>query len=1002
MTYYPTFHSPWWLLLLPLIPLAVRLGIKSMAGLSKLRRTVAIALRAVILTLLVLALAEVHFVRTSRDITVLYILDRSRSVPRALNDQAMEFVTRTTKEKPYDDHWGVVVFGRMPSVERGATRDGYFTGDMESDLGSEGRDFTDIGSAVRLAVAAFPPTTGKRIVLISDGQENMGDVISAARNAKENGISIDVLPLAYTPDNDILLERLILPGEVNHDRPFRVKAVVRALRPCRARVDLIRNGSLVDWIERDFPKGPSVVTFKQKLTGSELPEGQFYRYEVEVEPVGKDAALVDRETKNNRIYGSTFVRGRPMILVVAREFGIVEDFLIALRKSGIEAREITPEDFVSKFNSVERISQLSAVVLADVPKDEINPVQEMIHEAVRDAGVGLVMLGGEHSFGAGGYLGSVVEKALPVDMDVKRKKVIPNGALALIMHTCEFPDGNTWAKQIAIEAVKVLDPRDLVGLLFYDWSRRGGVNWLFKLKRASNKTRLYGLINKRMNPGDMPDFDIAFLKAHNGLKKAKAGVKHCIVISDGDPRLLNKGRIKQMARDRISISTIIIAPHGGRGDIAKMKSIATTTGGNFYNLGTSKSQLARLPRIFTKEAVRVRKALIRDKLTRSNFKSDPENITAGIGPLEFPNIKAYVCTTEKQKAHVALCADGDDHDPILAYWQYGLGRSVAWTSDVHARWAADWVEWPKYKAFWSQIIRWVSKPVSDTKLEIIPSVAGGMGRIMVDTTTSTGTITQFDEMKARVTRPSGGWEDVRLRQVGPGRYEGTFEATRKGSYPITISYSEPPEGPKAEPKRGRITTSVDVSYSPEFLAEPPRMHLLEEIATVGGGRVLDFDTRPEEIFKHDLKGAKIPTAIWDFCLLLALLLFPIDVFVRRVMIDWPMVVAAWQSVFGRLKKAETPAEDMARLLARKSALKSKEARRRKVAGFTPPKDDVRIEKPLEFTAAAGLREAEKRKPAPKKPKPREEKVTGAEDGFTSRLLAAKKRALKGRKKEEEE
>ncbi|MHC4663047.1 MAG: VWA domain-containing protein [Planctomycetota bacterium] len=995
--YYPTFESPWWLILLVLVPFAVRLGRKSMAGLSLLRRTFSITLRTLILVLLILALAEVHFVRTSRDITVLYVWDRSRSVPPEMREGVARFISRTTEAKPYDDRWGVLVFGRVPSVESGASKESYFTGDIESDLGTEGYDFTDIGSAIRLGVAAFPPHTGKRIVLISDGNENMGDSVDAARSANENGVKIDVLPLAHTPDNDILIERLILPGEVNKERPFRIKAVVKALRRCKARVTLFRDGANIEQVEREFPAGTSLVSFRQRLSGGREALGQFYKYEVEIEPLAFDG-----ESRNNRAYGSVLVRGKPMVAVVANDATEIVEFLRALHQSGIDAAPFTPEQFLNIFQSLEQMSQLSALVLVNVSAADINQAQENIQEAVRDAGVGLVMIGGEHSFGPGGYINTPIEKALPVDMDVKRKKVIPNGALVLIMHTCEFANGNQWAKDISIAAIKVLDPRDQVGLLFYGWNLRG-VGWLFKIQPASNKTKFYGMINNQMNPGDMPDFESTFRMALTGLKNVQAGLKHTIVISDGDPSMTNWGLIKDFKKNRISISTIAIAPHGGQGDIAKMKRIADITGGKFYHVKAN--NLSSLPRIFIKEAVRLRKAGIIHKWTPSFFSSDPEQVTGGIGMREFPGVNAYVCTTEKSKATVVLHAQGEDKDPLLAYWQHGLGRSVAWTSDVRPKWAPSWLEWPKFQAFWSQAIRWVAKPAGEAKLQIIPTVAGGRGHIVVDASTISGKITQFEEITARVTKPSGEYEDVRLHQVGPGRFEGSFDATRKGTYQITTSYVELEKDDEGKPKKGRLTTSTDVSFSPEFLAEPPRMHLLEEIASVGGGRMLDFDTRSEEVFKHDLKGSKIPLPVWGICLLIALLLFPADVFVRRVMIDWPMIVAAWGAVvawiFARSRKGEKATEEMSRLLAKKSELKKKEEERRKVAQYIPSKDKIRIEKPIDIEALTSRKMPERTTPAPRKSGPgkKDEAPAAKEDAF-SRLLEAKKRARQERKGDE--
>ena len=147
-------------------------------------------------------------------------------------------------------------------------------------------------------------------------------------------------------------------------------------------------------------------------------------------------------------------------------------------------------------------------------------------------GAGLIMLGGRDSFGAGGWMNTPVEKALPVDMQIKALKVQGIGAMALIMHASEIAEGNYWQKVVAKAAINALSSYDYAGLLHWE----GQEAWLFTLRPiGSGRSSMLRAID-RMTPGDMPDFDPSLQMAMKGLNGVKdAMTKHIVVISDGDP-----------------------------------------------------------------------------------------------------------------------------------------------------------------------------------------------------------------------------------------------------------------------------------------------------------------------------------------------------------------------------------------------------------------------------------------------------------------------------------
>src|SRR5207302_536833 len=205
--------KPWWLLLLGLIPLIVFWSYRSLAGLGPVRRWIAIGLRSVLIFFLVLALAEVRLRHENENITVLFLVDRSYSIPEEYDpetkgdsnridrrwERVEKFINDTVAlrgpEHKYD-RAGLILFGRRPRLELPPSNAPLFNFHFKDAASTIDGNYTDIAAAVNLALASFPEGTGKRIVLISDGNENLGNAEEQPRIAKINGAQIDGVPLA--------------------------------------------------------------------------------------------------------------------------------------------------------------------------------------------------------------------------------------------------------------------------------------------------------------------------------------------------------------------------------------------------------------------------------------------------------------------------------------------------------------------------------------------------------------------------------------------------------------------------------------------------------------------------------------------------------------------------------------------------------------------------------------------------------------------------------------
>ena len=184
--------------------------------------------------------------------------------------------------------------------------------------------------------------------------------------------------------------------------------------------------------------------------------------------------------QNKRATGFTHVAGKGQVLMIVSQERPTEYNTLAerLREHGLEV-VIRGTDRL--FSSLAELQIYDTVVLADVPRatsDEVSFSDEQIDMLVRNTqqmGAGLVMLGGPESFGAGGWTGTELEKAMPVDFQIRNAEVAPRGALVLLMHASEIAQGNGIQKQIAKEAIKTLSAQDYCGVM--QWN--GNEVWIY-------------------------------------------------------------------------------------------------------------------------------------------------------------------------------------------------------------------------------------------------------------------------------------------------------------------------------------------------------------------------------------------------------------------------------------------------------------------------------------------------------------------------------------------
>ena len=955
----PRFAFPLALALLALVPWTIWVGWR-IQSLSGGRKATAVTLRVIILLCLVFALAGMELVRTNDHLAVFFLLDHSNSVSETQRLQAAQAV-RNMAEQYMDtnkeDKAGVIVFGEEASIELTADE----TLGLRDILSYVGGEQTDLAAGIRLAMAAFPQGHMKRMVVFSDGNETRGAALEEAKLARAAGAAIEVVPLRTGDPEEVRIHEVSAPNQAKGDEPFQLRIVAEADQDTTATLRVMRRRDderqLLPPQEVTLQQGVNTFVLTQELTGS-----GFYEYEVSID------AESDTVLANNQGRTFTYVRGEPSVLLVAAVPEEAAYLAPALQAEGLSVRMANPGTLPT---SLAQFQNYDAVVLADVSSTDLASEQMATLEAmVRDLGIGLVMVGGPDSFGAGGYLDSPVERALPVDMDIKQRKVLPRGALALVLHTMEFADGNAWAREISLAATNVLASQDLIGLLGYMYN--GGDTWIHELAPKGDGQAVRDAIRVGSTQiGDMPSVDPTLRLAYNALSSADAAVKRIVVISDGDPAPPSIGAKTALRNAGIAVSTVCINPHSPS-DQLMLRELAEDTGGQFYYVTNPNN----LPQIFTKEAAVVKRGLMIEEPFTPQLNHDSE-LLYGVSET-MPELRGYVVTTAKDSATVPLLTH--EGDPLLAHWRYGLGKSVAFTSDASSRWGADWLGWEGFNRFWAQSVRWATRELTPSNFNVSTRVEDGRGHIRIDAVDEEGRFINYLRPRGVVTAPGPDFErsELELAQTGPGIYEVSFPLSDSGVYMANILYTNP------DGTQGMLPVGLALNYSPEYAYSTANIPLLEEVAHTAGGALRDVDYNP---FTHDLKASPAVTPVWPWLVAIAACLFPVEIFVRRVVVPLHVITdplrKAVRALPGLGKLVPAPKRRPQAVTGAYSARTAATERAFAAADGAPAFGQMAA--PPTGQDANGAGEAATEQPA--------EKPAARESAYTQQLLAAKERAI---------
>ncbi|MEW6724645.1 MAG: VWA domain-containing protein [Bacillota bacterium] len=857
-----SFTRPWWLLLLPLAVYFAWLWRGDPWFLGAVRRRLVLAVRLAIFFALVLALAGAQLVYLIGRQAVVFVADRSLSAD-GCRPQIEQWIAEAMNYAGRDDLAAVVSFGANAMVELPMSRDFQRFAQLQAVVESS---HSSPAAGLRLAAAMLPSGYRRRVVVLTDGLENLGDALTQAARLRSQGIRVDVYPIGTERGQDLLVEALTVPPNLREGERFSAVVELVSSYETEALLRLYCDRRLIaQQVVRVSPG------HQRLLIPLEAGESGFRTYQVRV------TAAADGLTLNNEAWALSQVQGKPSVLIIEGQPGDGTNLARSLSGAGVRWELRPAASFPA---SLGELQSFGSLVLANVPADALSDTaMEMIEYYVRDLGRGLVMLGGEESFGPGGYFRTPVERALPVWMDLRGKGELPNLGLVLVIDKSGSMGGGSagltkmdLAKEAALRATEILGEQDQVGVIAFDSTYR----WVVPLQSSDDLVGIQNLIASIRADGGTNIYP-GLAAAYQALRTADTKLRHIILLTDGQSA--TGGDYEELTADMreagITLSTVAV---GQDADTALMSRLAELGEGRYYYT----NQLAAIPRIFTKETILAN----RSYLVNASFVPALAAPSAIIEPLlerGVAPLTGYVATSPKAAATVVLVSHQDE--PILATWQYGLGRSVAWTPDASGRWSALWLTGAGYQSFWSNLVAWTLPSVETDGTSVVVTSEAGRGCITLEThhlEEGTG------RSMARVIGPDLAVQEVELVASGPGLYRGDFDASAPGAYLLQVVQGDP-----ANPALSRTAGTV-VPYSPEYRRSGVDQHYLTQLAVAGGGSVL---MSPAESFSDNLPRTSGQLPLARLLLALAAVLWPVDVAVRKLFLaigDWVTLWTRWR------------------------------------------------------------------------------------------------------------
>lgn len=870
---------------------------KMPTSLSPRRKRDALVLRILTLLCVVLALAGAEVVTRSKNLSVVFLLDRSLSTGG--NSQAWErgFIGKALAAKGRSDQFGVVLFGgdsglEIPTGTHGMKEVGQFTTVVD-------QESSQLTTALRYASTAFPGDTARRLVVMTDGRTTEGDAEQEVQALSQAGIEVWLVPQPGQKERDVLLSKFEAPAQASLNEPFLVRAVVESRGIDHCRLLITENGVPKQNLELKLKDGPNLFLLPQqhKTPGP-------VRYEARI------ISKLDTRLQNNKGEALTLVGGEQTVVVLRQDSG-PGSLVPLLTQAGLKAVALQPNDLPRAAGAWRNIS---ALIIEDVDSLSWSKRQQaLVSLLVREGGMGLMMCGSDSTFGVGAYQQTPIEPLLPVNLSIRRPKDQPLSALVQLIDKSGSMTGEPlkMAREAAIAAGETLSERDLLGVLGFDSAAR----WVVPFQPKGDGAALRKGVST-LRAGGGTDLYPALDQGLKTLQGTQAPLKHIIVLSDGAVADADFDKLLKIANEeRVTISAVAF---GAGADITFLEDLTKKGKGRLF-CSEDTQEGSTLAQIFIRDTVLATGSGIQDKPTeaRPTQSGSTHPILAGLNLAASPRLLAYNMASTKGGTAKNLLQTAK-RDPILAVGRAGLGTTAAWLSDLGGKWSKPWNEVAGADARTSLLetilLRTVRSVISN---ETLPLAARG-NYLQVSSTGSgdLGTLDIAVSTRKPLTGPlrvvaigrEGKTQEDTLHPEGPFTARGTIRVTEPGSGLVLVQDSE-------GHLMGRSNFSIPLA--PEFAKLGTDTQALKRWAQAPMAR---FDPSAENVFDPPQVPVPSRTPLEQDLIRGALLLLLLEVAVRRL--PAPKLDRS-SSSDSRTVTAETQSQRFSALREKKQALSLK-------------------------------------------------------------------------------
>lgn len=830
--------------------------------------------RGLIALLLIVCLAGPLYNLGGEGIDVIVVADRSRSMSLESRNNTQELLNNLDRNRGRGDRVGLVTFGTTAQLERHPSETAMF----DSYTREVNIDGSDLNAALEAAVNIADKRRPTRILVLSDGEANGVSPTMAARLSREAQIPIDYRIYDRIRQGDIAVEGISLPDEVSPREPFQFSVDVQSDGVGSGTVVITRNGVEIARAERDFTPGRNRLLFRDLVD-----QPGFHQYDVQLLLEG------DAVAENNRGEGGLRVDAGPRLLVL-NDKGDESTLVQALRSARLAVDVQPAEDFPL---SQDALDPYRAVIVENVPARSFGRKKlETLAQYVDDLGGGLMLTGGQRSFGVGGYFNSPLDEILPVSMEMREEHRKNRLALAIALDrsgsmTAPVTGGKTkmdLANLGTAECIRLLSPGDSVSVIAVDSSP----HVIIPLTPVDNPDGMSSQVLGIESMGGGIFVYEALVAAGDELLKADQTTKHIILFSDANDSE-EPGNYKSLLKSyEASGITVSVIGLGTPADVdAKLlEDIASLGKGNIL----FSDDAAELPRLFSEETMSV---------ARSSFvEKDPETQPTGIpgqqladsrligdwGSSPFPNVDGYNLSYLKPEATMGVMSVDDYNAPLSAFWYRGIGRVAALTVEVDGKFSGQLTGWDNYSDFLITHARWLlgSDSPDDVYLTVRRDGQDAVATVELDPNRATRGADAMPEFvvvspgaeRAETFKPQFTW-------VGPDTLQARFRLDKMGTYRTLIRSGE------REFQRG---PALSLPYSPEFaprIGSPAGREVLAELAGLTGG---EQRTDVVSIFANSPRSPK-KVSLVPHLMAICLCLVVLEIGGRRL--------ALWGDLFGR-------------------------------------------------------------------------------------------------------